>query len=659
MIPTLGHSLILLSLAAAAAGLVAGSVAGFRNSREAASWARVMAGACAVTLTLATLLLEWALLSNDFSVSYVAQVGSIGTPPLIAAVSLWSSLDGSMLFWSFVAAVYAGVFAWRTRHDEPGPTGWALAVQLAVLLFFTMLVAGHSMPFEAMDPVPSDGPGPNPLLQNHVLMAIHPPTLYLGYVGMAVPFAMAVAALASGRLDASWTRSLRAWSLWVWAFLTLGILLGGWWSYEVLGWGGYWAWDPVENASLLPWLTFTAFLHSLIVAERRGRLAITSLVLVMLSFLLTVLGTFMTRSGVFNSVHSFTQSPIGPAFLAFLSLTLTGSVLLLAARMDKLDVRVGPRPRSAAPASRETAFLLMDLVLLAITATVLLGTLYPLVNQALTGGQVSVGAPYYEKMNVPLLLVLLLLMGLGPALPWGKPNSRMALTRLVPPAVLALAVTVAASLAGLRNGSVSAAVFLCTFAAVVSLAELAALVRARLRAGSDPAPIAVFTGLARSPQRTGAHLAHLGVAMLAVAVAFSSAYRQETEITMKVGETAQWNGYSVGFVGSERVQESHRLSSRASLAVFEGSDDLGELVPALNSYPRMAQSMGTPAVLTRPLEDLYISLVRVGPGQVSLRVFLQPGLLWIWIGGLLMVLGSLVAALPAMRRRRKGQEASS
>ena len=653
MIPTLGRALLFLGLGASAAGISAGVIAGLRRSSEAARWTRNLTLVSAGAFTLATLLMIYALLVHDFSVAYVADVGSTTSPVMISIVSLWSSLDGSMLFWAFVAAAYAGFFAWRTRFDDPARVGWALAVQLLVLLFFALLVAGEATPFALVSPAPPEGPGPNPLLQNHILMAVHPPTLYLGYVGMAVPFGMAVAALATGKLDASWTSTMRSWSLFIWAFLTLGIILGGWWSYEVLGWGGYWAWDPVENASLLPWLTFTAFLHALIVAERRGRLGLLALVLVIASFLLTMLGTFMTRSGVFNSVHSFTQSPIGPVFLGFLTLCLVGSVLLLASRMDALKIEIGPKPRSAQPVSREAGFLLANLVLVAFAATVLLGTVYPLINQAVTGDQVSVGGPYYEKMTLPLIAGLLALMGIGPALPWGGASSKVLLRQLLPPAIIAITVGVIAKLMGLDNGWVHVSLTLASFAAVVSLRELWAPIRAGLRRADQPVWMVPFTALARSPRRSGAHIAHLGVVVLAISIGLSTAYKQEVELSVALGQSTEWNGYTIGFLGADRLDEPHRSSTRARLAVFEGRHDLGELVPALNKYPRMSQSIGTPAVIHRLTEDLYISAVRVASDQVSIRAYVEPMVSWVWLGGILMVLGGLLACLPPLRRRRE------
>ena len=418
MISLLGRAAVLVGLAACSVGTVTGIVAATRRSTEALTWTRWMAYAFGGAMVLATGLMEYALLTDDFSVSYVAEVGSTQTPNWVTIVSLWSSLEGSILLWGFVLGIYIAGFAWFSRGRFPLQTPWALTVAHAVGIFFAFLVAGVANPFEPVSPVPLEGPGPNPLLQNHILMIIHPPMLYLGYVGMTIPFAMGSAALLAGRLDAAWTRALRRWTLLPWGFLTVGIILGGWWSYEVLGWGGWWAWDPVENASFLPWLTGTAFLHSAMVMERKDQLKGWTIALILSTFLLTILGTFMTRSGVFNSVHSFTQTPIGPVFLGFLGLGMLFSVVLLAARVDRLS----PPPEGLkGPVSREVGFLLNNLLFAAFTLTVLLGTVYPLLNEAITGEQVSVGQPYFDQMGALIGLAILLLMGIGPKLPWAQP----------------------------------------------------------------------------------------------------------------------------------------------------------------------------------------------------------------------------------------------
>jgi len=321
---------------------VTGLWAGKTGRADVWRWSRYATYVFAGAITAATILMEYALITHDYSVKYVAEVGSNETPLTFTIVSLWSSLDGSILLWAFILALWSAAFAWKMRDAHPAHAPWALGSILAVGIFFTFLVSGIANPFERVPNPLDNGPGPNPLLQNHVLMIIHPPALYLGYVGMTAPFGMACAALLQGNMSTAWARSIRRWMLVPWTCLTVGIILGGWWSYEVLGWGGYWAWDPVENASFMPWLTATAFIHSSMVMERKEHLKGWTITLVMATFLLTLLGTFMTRSGVFNSVHSFTQSPIGPVFLWFLGLCLVVCVLLLAARIDALS----PQPKT-------------------------------------------------------------------------------------------------------------------------------------------------------------------------------------------------------------------------------------------------------------------------------------------------------------------------
>ncbi|MEO8036402.1 MAG: cytochrome c biogenesis protein CcsA, partial [Acidobacteriota bacterium] len=333
----LGHFLVLASLLVASGGAIVGFAAGARQSADGLKWARRFAYAFAACMVLATLVMEIALLRHDFSVSYVAQVGSREVPVWVTIVSLWSSLEGSILFWGFVLGIYIAVATYLTRNEHGEHGAYAIGAWLACGTFFSFLIAGPANPFVTVANPLMDGPGPNPLLQNHFLMIVHPPMLYLGYVGMTIPFGFATAALLRGKLEASFLRPMRNALLLPWVFLTIAIMLGGWWAYEVLGWGGYWAWDPVENASLLPWLTATAALHSAIMTERRGVLKGWTVTLVQATFLLTILGTFMTRSGVFNSVHSFTQSAIGPTILVFLSIILIGSVALLALRMDSLQ----------------------------------------------------------------------------------------------------------------------------------------------------------------------------------------------------------------------------------------------------------------------------------------------------------------------------------
>ncbi|HEY0097027.1 MAG TPA: cytochrome c biogenesis protein CcsA, partial [Archangium sp.] len=429
---TLGYGLVLGGLAFASFGALVGLVGGMRRDDAAFPWVmRCVFGFFACMLG-ANLVMEYALLTNDFSVQYVAQVGSRATPTVFKIVSLWSALEGSILFWGLIMGSFVLAFALVHRREHARYMSLALGTMLAVGVFFTFLIAGPANPFHAMSPVPMDGPGPNALLQNHYLMIIHPPMLYLGYVGMTVPFGIGVAALLRGEMGDAWMAPLRRWTLVAWLFLSVGIILGSWWAYAVLGWGGYWAWDPVENASFLPWLTSTAFMHSTMVHERKKMLKLWTLALALGSFVLTILGTFMTRSGIFNSVHSFTQSDIGPTFLVFIALLLFVSIALLSTRGHLLVAESSIN----SVLSRETSILVNNLVFVAITFTVLLGTLYPLISEAVRGVRVSVGEPYFNKMAVPGGLMVLFLMGVGPMLPWGVSDPKTVRERFWLPAAV-------------------------------------------------------------------------------------------------------------------------------------------------------------------------------------------------------------------------------
>src|SRR6266581_2397245 len=448
-------SLGVLALALGASGAILGIVTlGLGIAREDARLLR--AGQRYVLVVFAAALLaagamEWALLSNDFSIRYVAENHARATPLLFTITGLWAALEGSILLWAVVLGGFLTAVVWKFRNRANDPlVAWALLVGLVVALFFFVLTLGPANPFKTLATAPADGRGPNPLLQNHPLMAFHPPMLYLGYVGFTVPFSFAIASLVTGRFGEGWLAETRRATLVAWGFLTIGIVLGAWWSYEVLGWGGYWAWDPVENASLLPWLTATAFIHSVMVQERRGMLRVWNLSLVLATFCLTILGTFLTRSGVINSVHAFSESSIGPWLLTFLGVCAFGSVGLVAWRGDKLR---SPGHIDSA-VSREAAFLLNNLLFAGFALVVLTGTVFPLLVEALQDKQITVGEPYFTRLGVPIGIALLFLMSVGPVLPWRAASGELLRHRLLIPAWaggLTLVVAVAAGARGIAN----------------------------------------------------------------------------------------------------------------------------------------------------------------------------------------------------------------
>jgi cytochrome c-type biogenesis protein CcmF len=645
----IGRTLVLLALVVAGAGAVLGFAAGRRPAREGLDWTRRLAALFGVLLVAANLWMEKALLAHDFSVSYVAQVGSRASPLHITLVSLWSCLVGSILFWGGTLGLY--VLAWlrHIRDEHEDLQGYTLATVMAVGVFFCFLIAGPANPFQTVpSPVPTDGPGPNPLLQNHVLMIVHPPMLYAGYVGMTIPFAMGFAALLRGRIGPGWMRALRFWMLVPWTFLTAGIVLGGWWAYEVLGWGGYWAWDPVENASFLPWLTASAFLHVAMLEERRGILRGWTMALLMVTFALTILGTFMTRSGVFNSVHSFTQSPIGPIFLGFLAVVIVAALVLLSMRMHLLE----PDGEIRSPTSREGAFVVNNLLFSAFTFTVLVGTVFPLLAEAIRDVKISVGAPFFNGMSLPIAVTIVFLMGVGPALPWGRASPDEIGRSLGTPLIAAALVTGLAAAAGVRHIWPAVTVFVASFAMAVAVREMAIPVQSQLRKGM-PGGRALAVAWSRGRRRYGGQIVHVGVAVFAVSIALSGSYQRSVEAVLRRGESLHIGAYDVRFAGSERRQEPHRSVIVAKMEVERGGTSLGVLEPAMNHYRGEMSPIGTPAVRSTALEDLYLSIMHVDEAgtQLGLRALVNPAVPWLWVAAGIMLLGSVIAAWPARAKR--------
>ncbi|NTX07927.1 heme lyase CcmF/NrfE family subunit [Myxococcus sp. CA051A] len=652
---SIGYGLVLGGLAFATFGALVGLVTGLRRSEAGFPWVMRAVWGFAGCMVAANLMMVFALVTHDFSVKYVAQVGSRDTPLLYTVVSLWSALEGSILFWGLIMGLYIAAFAWMHRREHARYMQLALGTMLAVGVFFAFLIAGPANPWGAVSPVPADGPGPNPLLQNHILMVIHPPFLYLGYVGMTVPFGVAVAGLLRGEIGEAWMAPLRRWTLVAWLFLSIGIILGAWWAYAVLGWGGYWAWDPVENASFLPWLTATAFMHSTMVQERKRMLKLWTLSLALASFVLTILGTFMTRSGIFNSVHSFTQSDIGPTFLVFLGVLLVVCVGLLAVRGPLLV----PEGRLSSLASREASILMNNLVFVAITFTVLLGTLYPLVSEAVRGVRVSVGEPYFNKMAVPGGIAVLFLMGVGPVLPWGTPDKATLRRQFLIPAAVGLIVTAICFAVGLRGVYPLLTFGLAGFVTVVTLRELVSPIRVRMTERKEGLVTAVLTSATKAQRRFGGYVVHLGIVILIVAVSASSSYVKHTSGTLKKDQTMMLDGYQLKYLGLVSGEEPHRTFVAARVEVTTPGGKVEEMKPRLNYYERSTDPIGTPAVRETAGEDLYISLMAFSEqaGNASFNVWVFPLVGWIWWCIPLFVLGTIIALWP--RRRAAVAMASS
>jgi len=600
-----------------------------------------------IAAVLAAGVMEWALVTHDFSLRYVAQNNASGTPLLFSITGLWAALEGSILLWLVVLGGYLAVTAWQFRHRTADPlVAWATLIGLVVALFFFALVLGPANPFIKLASAPLDGQGPNPLLQNHPLMAFHPPMLYLGYVGFTVPFMFALAALITGRFGEGWLSDVRRTTIVAWTFLTIGVLLGAWWSYEVLGWGGYWAWDPVENASLLPWLTGTAFIHSVMVQERRGMLRVWNISLIVATFCLTILGTFLTRSGIINSVHSFTESGIGPWLLAFLAITAVTSIGLIAWRGDKLRT-----PGSIdSPFSREAAFLANNLLFAALAFVVLLGTVYPLLAEALRGQQLSVGSPYFNRMTTPIGLALLFLMAAAPALPWRAASSEVLRRRLLIPAWLAGLAMLGALILGVRDLTVLIVIGLGVFALAGIVRQV--VVGARAERSSKGSLRAAGSLFRTNPRFYGGLVVHTGVIIIAMALAVSAAYSTKAEVRLSRGESAVLNDYRFTYLGTRVDVSPQKRVVKARVRIMRGDKDLGVYAPAVNIFPNATSAIGTPSVRTGLREDVYLTLISspANGRKATLGIAIKPMVLWLWIGGGVIAIGATLAILPKRRR---------
>ncbi len=630
----LGTAGVMLGFSAAVLGVVTIGYALARGRRDLL-W---MAAPYAIFVLLGALLavgaMERALITRDFTVQYVADNGSTRTPALFNVATLWAALEGSIILWAAILAGYtvAVVVKFRRRLADP-LVGWAMLTMFAVCVFFFFLLLGPANPFGTFDPPPGyDGPGPNPLLQNHLLMAFHPPMLYLGYVGFTVPFAFAIAALATGRVGEGWLVATRRWTLIAWGFLTVGIILGAWWSYEVLGWGGYWAWDPVENASLLPWLTGTAYIHSVMVQERRGMLRVWNLSLLCATFALTILGTFITRSGVLDSVHAFTAGGVGPAILTFFALIVIVTIGLIAWRGDRLRAP----GRIDSPLSREAAFLANNVVFAAFAFVVLLGTVFPLLVEAVNDSRISVGTPYFNRMTMPIGLTLLFLMGIAPVLPWRKASTELLRHRLFWPAWAGTGTVVVAVLLG-ATGLVPLIAFgLAGFAAGSAIRQL---VLATRRQG--------WRGLIG--RANGGMIVHLGVILIAFAFTASQSYVRQAEFTLAPGESVEFSGHTFTYVGQNVKFESAKTVTQALVEI----DGTGPWAPSLNEFEFGTQIIGTPSVRSTAWDDVALTLLVLPESEgapATIRVTVQPLVIWLWIGGGLMAVGTLLAAFPGRRR---------
>jgi cytochrome c-type biogenesis protein CcmF len=609
-------------------------------------------------IVLASIGLWTALLTHDFSLRYVASNTSANMPKVYVFSAFWGGQAGSMLFWALILALYSALAVWSVRDKARELAPWACGTLAAILLFFIATTAFKANPFDRLAFVPADGRGMNPQLQNPG-MAIHPPALYLGYVATAIPFAFAIAALVSRKLDAEWLSVVRRWSLVSWFFLTIGITLGMWWAYVELGWSGYWAWDPVENASLLPWLTGTAFLHSIMIQEKRGMLRKWNVVLVVTTFLLAIFGTFLTRSGIIESVHSFAQSPVGTWFATFFIASTVATIYFVATRLKDLEATA----ELESMVSREAAFLYNNLVLVGIAFSVLWGTLFPVLSEWVRGSKITVGPPFFNTVNIPLGLLLLGLTGVGPLIAWRKASTSNLRRQFRFPVLFGLAVGAALFTLGMRNFHALVAYTLSGFVAGTIGQEFYKGIGARHSMHDESIPLAAVRLVARNRRRYGGYIVHAGIVILFCAFA-GLAFKKDHDVQMKAGETKElvdplghrWRFVSQGVSTSETL---NRFVTAVGLEVWRDGVRQGIVTSEKrqhfdsNKQPQFEPSTEV-GIRTSAAMDLYIVLAGVRGETAELRISFNPLVVWVWIGGVVMALGGLIVMWPQAERRRAG-----
>lgn len=621
-----------------------------------------VSGERAIYATLAMVVLAsaglWtALFTHDFSIKYVASFTSANLPKVYTFTSFWAGQSGSMLFWALILAIYSSIAVYTNRSRNRALMPYVSGTLAVVMIFFLATLCLGANPFERLDWIPPDGRGMNPQLQNPG-MAIHPPNLYLGYVGTTIPFAFAIAALITRRLDAEWLVAVRKWTLLAWFFNTTGIILGMWWAYVELGWGGYWAWDPVENASLLPWLVNTAFLHSIMVQEKRGMLRKWNVTLVVSTFLLSIFGTFITRSGIISSVHSFAQSPVGNWFAGFLLAAIGVTAYLVTTRLKDLEATANLESMI----SREAAFLYNNVILVGIAFSVLWGTLFPIITEAVRGEKITVGPPFFNAVNIPLGLTLLLLTGIGPLIAWRRASVANLQRQFLGPVIAAITATFVLLLFGMRD---VAAIIAYTFAAFVTMTvvqEFYKGVGARRKMYGESLIPAFARLIARNRRRYGGYIVHMGIVVIFAAFG-GLAFKKEFDVNLKDGDVRELTdafGHKWKFV-SEGLSQYDLLNRQVTALALDVSRD-GKPQGVLTSEKRQhVDSRGAPTfepstevgIMSSWRQDVYVVLAGVRDDEMAeIRVTFNPLVRWVWLGGGLMAIGGLIVMWPQAQRRR-------
>lgn len=598
--------------------------------------------------TTAVGILEWALITKQFRFEYVAGHVSSDQPLLYNISALWGGQEGSLLFWVWILAIFSTVVLIQNRTQNRELIPYVIAFLALTEGFFLTLLTFTSGPFGLLDSAPADGVGLNPLLQNPG-MFIHPITQYIGYVGFGVPFAFAMAALVTGKLSDVWIRTTRRWALLSWLFLSLGLLFGMRWAYVELGWGGYWGWDPVENAALIPWLTGTAYLHSIMIQEKRGMLKVWNLVLIMLTFILSILGTFLTRSGVVQSVHAFGVSTLGPYFLGFMGLVLITFLYLLYTRLDRLQ----EENQLDSLLSREVSFLLNNLILVGAAFAVLSGTLFPMISEVVTGNNITFAAPAFNMIVAPLFLLLFLLIGVCTLIGWRRASLENLLRNFTRPLIATAVALVVFFVIGIRDGYGLAAYGSAAFVLSTLVLEFYRGVVARRRQYSENPGLATFNLVAKNRRRYGGYIVHIGVVLAAIGIAGSNLYQTEIQRNLNPGESVSLGGYTVRFEGLKMSEADNRQAVTAPVTVFENGAPIATLAPEKDYYAASQQWQTEVSVRSTVREDLYLILAGWGDDKsATLKVIINPLVSWLWIGFGVFIFGTLIAMWPDPREAR-------
>jgi len=643
-----GYFALCLALAAAGYATLASLLGAHRHHEGLIrSGENAVLAVCAL-YSVAALSLWYAILTKDFQVQYVAENTNLAMPTQYVLASLWGGQNGSILFWGWVLAIYTGAVVAFNRHRYRELMPYVVAVLAASCFFFAMLNIFSADPFTRLSFTPADGRGLNPILQ-HPYMAIHPPLLYAGMVGMAVPFAFGIAALASRLLDNTWLRAMRRWLLIPWTFLGAGLLLGGKWAYVELGWGGYWGWDPVENASLMPWLAATALLHSVMIQERKGMLKVWNMVLLFFTFGMTIFGTFLTRSGIVSSVHAFAQSNIGTYFVVFLILIAVGSIVLLITRLG--DLQADHHLESFT--SRESAFLLNNWILLALLFAVLWGTMFPVLSEAFTGDKITVGAPFFNQVSVPMGLVLLFLTGAGPLFAWRRTSTEGLRRNFTVPVVTTLVCAGVLLVVGLRDLYAIMSLSLCGFVVGSVVLEFYRGIGARRRTMGEGTMLALFGLLAKNRRRYGGYLVHLSIILLFVGFT-GQAFTIERELVLRRGESAQIGNYTVTFDALAFGEDANKSVAAAAVSLQHDGTRLATMIPERHFYKTAEQNTTEVSIYSRWLEDFYVIMVGIGADNQSAKfhIYINPLVNCVWWGSALLVFSSSWTMWPNARDRR-------